>query len=112
MNEDGALEIFQYLEENGLSYLGSIHTHPGFGAFLSSVDLHMAAQIQKDVPQSLAIVVSNRDGTNPIYRLTIDGMKEILNCEEDGKTIHSHSNEGFVLYKESPVKYVDNGSKS
>ena len=36
-----------------------------------------------------------------------DGMREILNCEEDGKTFHSHSNKGLVLYKESPVKYVD-----
>ena len=30
-----------------------------------------------------------------------------MNCEEDGKTFHSHSNKGLVLYKESPVKYVD-----
>ena len=65
---EGALENFQYLEENELTISGSIHSHPSFSAFLSSVDLHMAAQIQKDVRQSLAIVGSSRDGTNPIYK--------------------------------------------
>ena len=61
----GEAECWKYMEDRKLTILGFIHTHPTFSAFLSSIDLHMAFQIQKDIPGAIAIVVSTRDGTEP-----------------------------------------------
>ena len=34
----------------------------------------MAAQVQNAIPEAIAFVVSNRDGTEPIFRITPEGM--------------------------------------
>ena len=52
---------YKFLDKNPeLLMLGWIHTHPDYNAFLSSVDLHNHYLYQCMMPESIAIVVSER----------------------------------------------------
>ena len=62
------------VERNRLN-MGTIHTHPGIlQSFMSSVDLHNHALIQKDLNSAIAFVHSPRDRTTPAYSLTDFGL--------------------------------------
>jgi hypothetical protein len=75
-SEDCALLMVQ---RNRLN-LGTIHTHPGhLESFMSSVDLHMHCQIQKDVNSAIAFVHSPRYKTTPAYSLTDFGIGNLHN---------------------------------
>ena len=99
----GSAECWKYMEDRNLTILGFIHTHPTFSAFLSSIDLHMAFQIQKDIPGAIAIVVSTRDGTEPIFRITPEGMNVLKQCNEAQDKHHDH-NTDITIYSECSVR--------
>ena len=84
--------------------MGFIHTHPTFSAFLSSIDLHMAAHIQNSIPEAIAIVVSEKDRTQPIFRITPEGMEILNKCDKQQLLHHTHSRD-VTLYEECEVKY-------
>ena len=91
------------MEDHGLILLGFIHTHPTFSAFLSSIDLHMQYLIQKDLPSAIAIVVSPKDGTQPIFRITPEGMNVLKQCNEDQDKQHDHITD-ITIYSECSVR--------
>ena len=64
----------------------------------------MAAHIQNAIPEAIAIVVSDRDGTEPIFRITPEGMKILNACKEEQLSHHSHSAE--TMYKECNVNFI------
>ena len=45
----------------------------------------MAAQVQNAIPEAIAFVVSNRDGTEPIFRITPEGMLMRMVIEQPAK---------------------------
>lgn len=80
--------LFAAMEQGGWMALGWIHTHPGHGLFLSSVDLHTQALYQQQLPEAIAIVVSQREGTG-VFRLSTAGLREVCSCEARG--FHHHA---------------------
>ena len=38
----------------------------------------MAAQVQNAIGEAIAFVVSNRDGTEPTFRITPEGMRMVI----------------------------------
>ena len=68
-----------------LKMIGLIHTHPGFEAFMSSVDLHALYDYDRgsDVTCPLiSIVVAPERNEAPVFKLTALGRK-VLNCLVD-----------------------------
>jgi STAM-binding protein len=102
-------EMLEYMEENHLITLGSIHTHPSQKVFLSAIDLHMQFSLQVMLPEAISIVVSPRHiPGSGIFSLTRDhGMNVIKNCRETG--FHPHPNpKGLPIYaKASHVMIID-----
>jgi STAM-binding protein len=52
----GEMELFEYVDTEGLMVCGWIHTHPSQTCFLSSRDLHTSVGYQVMLPESVAIV--------------------------------------------------------
>jgi STAM-binding protein len=52
----GEMELFEYVDTEGLMVCGWIHTHPTQTCFLSSRDLHTSVGYQVMLPESVAIV--------------------------------------------------------
>jgi STAM-binding protein len=50
------MELFEYVDTEGLMVCGWIHTHPTQTCFLSSRDLHTSVGYQVMLPESVAIV--------------------------------------------------------
>ena len=102
-------EMFEYMEENHLVTLGSIHTHPSQKVFMSSIDLHTQFSLQVMLPEAISIVVSPRHiPGSGIFSLTPNhGMNLISNCRDTG--FHSHPNPtGLPIYaKASHVMMLD-----
>ena len=73
--------------------LGIIHTHPPpWTAFLSSVDLHMLYDFQKENPSAVSIVVAPAhmptDAPAFAFSLTDLGFSVISQCKERGFHLH------------------------
>ena len=81
--------LLEKCEATGMQVIGTIHTHPRFDAFLSSVDLHMHFLLQKDSPQAVAVVI-DRCNQSAGFQLTERGMDVIRNCTKDPATFHPH----------------------
>ena len=102
-------EMLEYMEENHLITLGSIHTHPSQKVFLSAIDLHTQFSLQVMLPEAISIVVSPRHiPGSGIFSLTPNhGMNMIKNCSDTG--FHPHPNPtGLPIYaKASHVMIID-----
>ncbi|KAF9017629.1 Mov34-domain-containing protein [Hymenopellis radicata] len=105
--EAGDAELVEYVFKHGLKQLGWIHTHPSWGCFMSSVDLHNALGFQLDLPESISIVCSRiEDKANGIFRVTVpEGIEELLNCDRTG--FHSHPDKLFEEVTDGSVVFVD-----
>lgn len=79
--------LFSALDTRGWMALGWIHTHPGHGLFLSSVDMHTQALYQQQLSEAIAIVISQREGAG-IFRLSAQGLQEVSTCQARG--FHHH----------------------
>jgi len=90
--------LFSALDSRGWMAVGWIHTHPGHGLFLSSVDMHTQALYQQQLPEAIAIVISQREGAG-IFHLSAQGLQEISACQARG--FHQHT-EG--LTQRAPVR--------
>ncbi len=84
-------EIADAFIKHNLLQFGWIHTHPDFGVFLSSVDMHTQFEAQRMFPETIAIVCSIKHNTNGFLRLSKSGMTEIEKCNLSG--FHEHSRE-------------------
>jgi len=80
--------LFSALDSRGWMALGWIHTHPGHGLFLSSVDMHTQALYQQQLSEAIAIVFSQREGAG-IFRLSPQGLQEVSTCQARG--FHHHT---------------------
>ena len=79
--------------------LGIIHTHPDSGPQLSSVDLHLLCEVQRENPAAISLKISLKQRQCPIYSLTHLGMNRIGNCSSSSHhTFHCHNNMS-MLYK-------------
>jgi len=58
----------------GLTLLGTIHTHPSYDAYLSSIDMHMQYQMQRDNSVAISIVV-DKENQISAFHLTDFGMQ-------------------------------------
>lgn len=56
VTEQGDISLFDYVDGEGLTVCGWIHTHPTQTCFLSSRDLHTSVGYQVMLPESVAIV--------------------------------------------------------
>ena len=84
-------EIGEFSEANpNLVMYGTIHTHPGFTAKPSSVDLHQHHEIQREQASAIAIIVAPERNESPIYTISRFGMGELGKCKEKG--FHPHIN--------------------
>ena len=59
--------------------------------------------IQKDLSSAIAIVVSPKDGTQPIFRITPEGMNVLKQCNEDQDKHHDHITD-VTIYSECSVR--------
>ena len=88
-----------YFIQNNLIQLGSIHTHPNFSSFMSCVDLHMHAGIQRYENSAVAFVYSPLHETVPIFSITDLGLGILLSCpSEEQDEAHPHSQPDDSLY--------------
>jgi len=84
-------DLFEFSEYCNGVCLGWIHTHPSQTAFLSSVDMHTHYPNQLILPESVAIVCSDKYKETGYFMLTPEhGMKVIGNCRLKG--FHPHQN--------------------
>ncbi|CAL4151064.1 unnamed protein product, partial [Meganyctiphanes norvegica] len=85
-------QLFDYQDRLDLITLGWIHTHPGFQAFLSSVDLHTHCSYQLMMPEAIAIVCAPKYDETGYFTLTPNhGLQYIANCRQAG--FHPHPKE-------------------
>ena len=85
--------------EKQLTQLGTIHSHPNFQSFMSSVDLHMHAFIQRDENSAVAIVYSPLYETAPFFTITDLGLGVLLSCDQtDHDEGHTHEQDDATLY--------------
>ena len=88
-----------YFIEKKLTQLGSIHTHPNFSSFMSCVDLHMHAGIQRYENSAVAFVYSPLHETAPIFSINDLGLGILLSCpSEEQDEAHPHSQPDDSLY--------------
>ena len=69
-----------------LQLLGTVHTHPGFTARPSSVDLHQQFDIQLQQPSAIGIFVAPERNESPSYTITPFGMSQLRECATVGET--------------------------
>ena len=87
------------MDDNNLKMCGTIHSHPTFASFLSSVDLHNHYLIQKCNPNAIAIVYSDLYDEAKIFQLTKLGMETIEKCSLNLLEHHKHETDANKLYK-------------
>ena len=77
----------------GLLTLGWIHTHPQWGLFLSSVDLHNQFNYQMQLPEAVAVVYSpiEADPSFKAFRVKDSKLEALRNCKLTG--FHQHPGE-------------------
>ena len=61
---------------------------------------------QKDIPEAIACVVSPKDNTSPIYRITNEGMNHLQKCQNKGAIFHEHPKD-VIFFEEVDVDYYD-----
>ena len=89
----------EYFLQKKLQQLGTIHSHPNFQSFMSSIDLHMHASIQQYEPSAVAIVYSPLYETQPFFSLTDLGLGIVLSCPETNHDKgHQHTEPAETLY--------------
>ena len=73
-------------QEQGIINVGWYHSHPGFGCFLSNVDLETQDVWQKVNPKMIALVIDNISGEFKVFRVkkTKTSLKE---CEISARLI-------------------------
>ena len=101
--------FFDYMNDNNLKICGTIHTHPKFECFLSSVDLHNHFLVQKTNPNAIAIVYSDMFNEAKIFHLTELGMNTIQKCTRHPSEHHSHEIDASKLYTSVALdlKYIE-----
>lgn len=92
------------LSNKTLIPLGWIHTHPTQTCFLSSVDLHQQYTYQREIPESVALVLSPKKTQAGIFSITQLGMEVMKRC---GKTdgFHTHNPEDNLFMSASHAVY-------
>ena len=81
-------EIGEFCETNpSFNLIGTIHTHPGFTARPSSVDLHQQFDIQLQQPSAIGIIVAPERNESPSYTITPYGMTQLRECAAVGETV-------------------------
>ncbi|KAL0211426.1 hypothetical protein P9112_009724 [Eukaryota sp. TZLM1-RC] len=95
--------IIPVIENHDLIILGWIHTHPTQTAFLSAVDLHTHLGLQMSLAESIAIVVSMKDGRPnvEVFHLSNEGLSEVSSCSKSGH--HQHSKGSFLKANHSEM---------
>lgn len=110
MTDAGEAALLDYQLEHDLMTLGWIHTHPSFGCFLSSIDMHTHAGYQVMLPEAVAVVLSPREGVG-VFSLSPAGLELLLRCPRRG--FHQHPEPGLygraaaLEVVEAPVQVVD-----
>ena len=61
---------------------------------------------QKDIPEAIACVVSPKDNTSSIYRITNEGMNHLQKCQNKGAIFHEHPKD-VIFFEEVDVDYYD-----
>ena len=74
-------------------FIGWIHSHPTWEAFLSSVDMHLQRDIQRDVASAIALVLG-KHGDVHSSRPTARGMPDIGSCSQRG--CHEHESKDLL----------------
>ncbi|KAF1352173.1 hypothetical protein BDV97DRAFT_293142 [Delphinella strobiligena] len=92
VTEQGDIGLFDYVDGEGLTVCGWIHTHPSQTCFLSSRDLHTSVGYQVMLPESVAVVCApSKTPDHGIFRLTDPSGKDaILSCHQPG-IFHPHA---------------------
>ena len=86
----GEAECWKYMEDHGLTLLGFTSILIQHFQHSSRRLIFMQYLIQKDLSSAIAIVVSPKDGTQPIFRITPEGMNVLKQCNEDQDKQHDH----------------------
>ena len=82
-------EIGEFCALNpSLQLLGTVHTHPGFTARPSSVDLHQQFDIQLQQPSAIGIIVAPERRESPSYTITPYSMSKLRECATVGETVN------------------------
>lgn len=111
-------QLFEIQDKFDLITLGWIHTHPGFQAFLSSVDCHTHCSYQLMMPEAIAIVCAPKYNETGFFTLTPNhGLQYIANCRQSG--FHPHPKEPplfqnadhITLDPKMPLTVIDLRSK-
>ena len=88
-----------YIIQKRLTQLGTIHSHPNFESFMSCVDLHMHASIQRYENSAVAIVYSPLHDTAPFFTIKDLGLGILLSCPQtDHDRSHQHGQPDSTLY--------------
>jgi len=104
--------IFAYQDAQQLLTIGWIHTHPGYEAFLSSIDLHTHCGYQSMLPESIAIVMAPRfQPSYQIFTLTEPyGLKTIQDCPH-ATGFHQHPKPPPPIYMPASHVSILKGNK-
>ena len=96
--EEGYAAVANYMQASQSVQIGWIHTHPGYSAFLSSIDLHTTWAEQKRLLEYLAIVYSGLQKAFKYFRVNPEHGAEIDACQVLG--FHSdHPPEAYAKAK-------------
>lgn len=79
-------ELVEYVDENNYNCLIWIHTHPQYGNFLSSCDVHNQNGYQQLNEHFAAAVYSGKNDSIFFYRNKTDKLKTIASCKK--KSFH------------------------
>ncbi|KAJ6529587.1 hypothetical protein B0H10DRAFT_2248369 [Mycena sp. CBHHK59/15] len=100
--------VLGFTKERGLITLGWIHTHPSQSCFMSPVDLHTHASLQRMLPESFAV--------RRWYarRSQIRGLQTVLQCTAK-QALHPHpevpiytdADGGHVQMRDAALEIVD-----
>ncbi|KAF8064849.1 hypothetical protein FPV67DRAFT_1419581 [Lyophyllum atratum] len=113
---DGNELVTEFTEARSLITLGWIHTHPSKSCFMSSVDLHTHAGLQRMLPESFAVVCAPKSSPNfGIFRLTDPpGLQTVLECEakeafhfHPDVPIYTDADKGHVHMEDIQLEIVD-----
>ena len=102
-------EIHNFVNSDpDLILLGIIHTHPGFDAFLSSVDLHMLHRYIRENPSVISIVLAPEKNYFPAFSLTKTGLSYLDQCQRDIRRPHRHNSSGLYRLARH-LRYINTG---
>lgn len=66
---------------------------------MSSIDVHSQVNYQWLIKEGIAIVCSLVDQKNKAFRLTPEGVEELIKCNKNASQFHTH--EKMELYEEA-----------